>query len=102
MCSKPENRAEVAKLITDRSFTGAKPKKKGAPIDKFTRPGIVGDYDYGGFDDKSVAKSLTQRFSLISLLTFPNSQENTPRLCGAQKYLVNDSSGSLGTDSENS
>ena len=49
-CSKPENREEVAKLITDRSFTGAKPKK--GPIDKFTRPGIVGEYDYGGFDDK--------------------------------------------------
>ena len=49
-CSKPENREEVAKLITDRSFTGAKPKK--GPIDKFTRPGIVGEYDYGGFDGK--------------------------------------------------
>jgi len=46
------NRAEVAKLITDRSFTGAKPKNK-ALQSKFTRPGIVGDYDYGGFDDKS-------------------------------------------------
>ena len=51
-CSKPENRPEVAKLITDRSFTGAKPKKKGAPIDKFTRPGMVGEYNYGGFDGK--------------------------------------------------
>ncbi|MBR8833875.1 MAG: ABC transporter substrate-binding protein [Stigonema ocellatum SAG 48.90 = DSM 106950] len=49
-CSKPENRPEVAKLITERSFTGARPKKKGAPIDKFTRPGIVGEYNYGGFD----------------------------------------------------
>lgn len=49
-CSKPENRAEVAELITDRSFTGAKPKK--GPIDKFTRPAIVGDYNYGGFDEK--------------------------------------------------
>jgi len=50
-CSKPENRAEVAKLITDRSFTGARPKQ--GPIDKFTRPGIVGEYSYGGFDDKN-------------------------------------------------
>ena len=58
-CSKPENRPEVAKLITDRSFTGAKPKKPGAPIDKFTRPAIVGEYNYGGFDDKQrIAKSL--------------------------------------------
>lgn len=51
-CSKPENRDEVAKLITERSFTGARPRKPGAPIDKFTRPGIVGEYDYGGFDNK--------------------------------------------------
>lgn len=51
-CSKPENRDEVAKLITERSFTGARPRKPGAPIDKFTRPGIVGEYDYGGFDGK--------------------------------------------------
>ena len=51
-CGKPENRDEVAKLITERSFTGARPKKAGAPIDKFTRPAIVGEYDYGGFDDK--------------------------------------------------
>jgi nitrate/nitrite transport system substrate-binding protein len=49
-CSKPENRAEVAELITDRSFTGAKPKK--GPVDKFTRPAILGEYNYGGFDDK--------------------------------------------------
>ena len=49
-CSKPENRPEVAELITDRSFTGAKPKK--GPVDKFTRPGIVGEYNYGGFDGK--------------------------------------------------
>lgn len=50
-CSKPENREEVAKLLTERSFTGAKPKK--GPVDKFTRPGIVGEYNYGGFDDKN-------------------------------------------------
>ena len=50
-CSKSENRAEVAELITDRSFTGAKPKK--GAIDKFTRPGIVGEYNYGGFDGKN-------------------------------------------------
>ncbi len=49
-CSKPENRSEIAALLTERSFTGAKPKK--GAIDKFTRPGIVGEYNYGGFDDK--------------------------------------------------
>jgi len=47
-CSNPQNRAEVAKLITDRAFTGAKPKR--GAVDKFTRPGIVGEYNYGGFD----------------------------------------------------
>jgi nitrate/nitrite transport system substrate-binding protein len=55
-CSKPENRPEVAKLITDRSFTGARPKNKKAPIDKFTRPGIVGEFNYGGFDGKDRTK----------------------------------------------
>jgi nitrate/nitrite transport system substrate-binding protein len=51
-CSKPENRQEVAQLITDRSFTGAKPKQPGASITKFTAPGILGEYNYGGFDGK--------------------------------------------------
>jgi nitrate/nitrite transport system substrate-binding protein len=41
-CSKPENRPEVAKIIAQRSFTGVKPK--------LTQPGIVGNYNYGGFD----------------------------------------------------
>ena len=49
-CSKPENRSEISALLTERSFTGAKPKK--GAIDKFTRPAIVGDYNYGGFDGK--------------------------------------------------
>jgi nitrate/nitrite transport system substrate-binding protein len=63
-CSKPENRLEVAKLITARSFTGAKPRKCAAPsvinpedvdtlpecVAQFTSPGIVGNYNYGGFD----------------------------------------------------
>lgn len=49
-CSKPENRSEISALLTERSFTGAKPKK--GAIDKFTRPAIVGDYNYGGFDEK--------------------------------------------------
>lgn len=43
-CSKPENRPEVAEIISQRSFTGVKPK--------LTEPGIVGNYNYGGFDDK--------------------------------------------------
>jgi nitrate/nitrite transport system substrate-binding protein len=61
-CSKPENRAEVATLITDRAFTGAKPKQ--GPVDKFTRPGIVGQYNYGGFDgkDRIIASTDTTLF----------------------------------------
>ena len=65
-CSQPENREEVAKLITARSFTGAKPRKCVTPtvinpsdvsklpecVSKFTSPGIVGNYNYGGFDGK--------------------------------------------------
>ncbi|MCP2728687.1 ABC transporter substrate-binding protein [Limnofasciculus baicalensis] len=51
-CSNPKNRPEVATFITNPSFTGAKPKKPGLPIDKFTRPGIVGEYNYGGFDNQ--------------------------------------------------
>jgi nitrate/nitrite transport system substrate-binding protein len=49
-CSEPKNRPEVAQLISARTYTGAKPRNPGAAIDKFTRPGIVGDYSYGGFD----------------------------------------------------
>ncbi|HEY9877211.1 MAG TPA: CmpA/NrtA family ABC transporter substrate-binding protein, partial [Leptolyngbyaceae cyanobacterium] len=43
-CGKPENREEVAQLISERSFTGAKPK--------LTSPAILGNYNYGGFDDR--------------------------------------------------
>lgn len=41
-CSRAENRREVARIISQRAFTGAK--------NEYTRPGIVGDYNYGGFD----------------------------------------------------
>jgi len=43
-CSKPENRAEVAQIISQRSFTGANIK--------YTEAGIVGNFNYGGFDDQ--------------------------------------------------
>lgn len=41
-CGDPANREEVARIISQRSFTGANVK--------YTRPGIVGHYNYGGFD----------------------------------------------------
>lgn len=44
-CSRPENRDEVSRIIAARSYTGAKPA--------FTRPAIVGDYNYGGFDNQN-------------------------------------------------
>ncbi|BAY56574.1 twin-arginine translocation pathway signal [Leptolyngbya boryana NIES-2135] len=40
-----QNREEVAQIISARSYTGANVK--------FTRPAIVGDYNYGGFDGKN-------------------------------------------------
>jgi len=43
-CSNPYNREEVAKIITNKSFTGASLK--------LTRAAIVGEYNYGGFDGK--------------------------------------------------
>jgi nitrate/nitrite transport system substrate-binding protein len=43
-CSDPANRAEVATIISQRSFTGANIK--------YTEPGIVGNYNYGGFDNQ--------------------------------------------------
>jgi len=43
-CSNLANREEVAQIVSERSFTGAKPE--------LTRAGIVGDYNYGGFDNK--------------------------------------------------
>jgi nitrate/nitrite transport system substrate-binding protein len=50
-CSNPNNREEVANIISQRSFTGA--------AVKYTRPGIVGTYNYGGFDNQPrIANSL--------------------------------------------
>jgi nitrate/nitrite transport system substrate-binding protein len=44
-CSQPAHREEVATIISQRTFTGAKVQ--------YTRPGIVGNYNYGGFDNQS-------------------------------------------------
>jgi nitrate/nitrite transport system substrate-binding protein len=43
-CSLPENRQEVAQIISQRSYTGAAPA--------ITSAGIVGNYNYGGFDNQ--------------------------------------------------
>ncbi|NJK29700.1 MAG: ABC transporter substrate-binding protein [Acaryochloris sp. SU_5_25] len=44
-CSEPNHREEVAKIISQRAFTGANLR--------YTRPGIVGNYNYGGFDHQA-------------------------------------------------
>jgi nitrate/nitrite transport system substrate-binding protein len=41
-CGNPAHKEEVVKIISQRSFTGANVK--------YIRPGIIGDYRYGGFD----------------------------------------------------
>jgi nitrate/nitrite transport system substrate-binding protein len=43
-CSNPAHRAEVATIISQRNFTGSAPK--------YTQPGILGNYNYGGFDEQ--------------------------------------------------
>lgn len=43
-CSNPANREEVATIISQRTFTGAAPK--------YTQPGIMGNFNYGGFDNQ--------------------------------------------------
>lgn len=43
-CGDPANRAEVAEIISARAFTGAKAD--------FTKPALVGEYNYGGFDGR--------------------------------------------------
>jgi nitrate/nitrite transport system substrate-binding protein len=72
-CSDSKNRAEVAQIITDRSFTGAKPKT--GAIDKFTRPGIVGDYNYGGFDGK---ERLVKEPSTTLFFDLPDNLKSIP------------------------
>lgn len=44
-CGASANREEVARIISQRSFTGADVK--------YTRPGIVGNFNYGGFDQQT-------------------------------------------------
>ncbi|WP_421656656.1 ABC transporter substrate-binding protein [Leptothermofonsia sp. ETS-13] len=79
-CSKPENQEEVAQLITNRSFTGARPKT--GPIDQFTRPAILGEYNYGGFDskDRTVKSEDTTIF-----FDFPS---NLPKLPGEHSTFL--------------
>lgn len=66
-CSKPENHAEVAQIISERSYTGAAPK--------ITRAGIVGDYNYGGFDDR---KRLVKSLETTLFFDLPEEVSNIP------------------------
>jgi nitrate/nitrite transport system substrate-binding protein len=93
-CDKPENRPEVAQMITNRSFTGARPRTcKVPPIineanrlslpactTKFTGPGIVGNYNYGGFDDQQrlrQSRYTTVFFDLPPELPHPTHDHST-------------------------
>ncbi|TVP42519.1 MAG: twin-arginine translocation pathway signal protein [Gemmatimonadales bacterium] len=49
-CDRPENREELARLVSARAFTGADAR--------FTRAALVGDYAYGGFDGAERRKDL--------------------------------------------
>lgn len=66
-CSKPKNHAEVAQIISERSYTGAAPK--------ITRAGIVGDYNYGGFDDR---KRLVKSLETTLFFDLPEEVSNIP------------------------
>ncbi|KOR35922.1 MULTISPECIES: CmpA/NrtA family ABC transporter substrate-binding protein [Planktothricoides] len=60
-CSKPENKQEVAQIISQRSFTGANIK--------YTEPGIVGSYNYGGFDRQTRIKNSPETTLFFDLST---------------------------------
>jgi nitrate/nitrite transport system substrate-binding protein len=66
-CSKPENRPEVAQIVSEKSFTGAKPN--------ITSAGIVGDYNYGGFDDK---KRIVKSLETTLFFEIPKDVSNVP------------------------
>jgi nitrate/nitrite transport system substrate-binding protein len=73
-CSQPQNREEVATIISQRSFTGAKPK--------FTRPAIVGDYNYGGFDGEP------RKINSIDTTIFFDIPANIPEPTGAHSTFM--------------
>lgn len=71
-CDDPNHRAEVSEIISARAFTGAPPK--------FTSPAIVGDYNYGGFDNQPrITKSpeTTVFFNLPDDLPHPEGDHST-------------------------
>lgn len=67
-CSNPKNREEVAQIISKRSFTGAKIE--------LTRPGIVGDFNYGGFDGQ---KRQVKTLETTIFFDFPDGVSSIPR-----------------------
>ena len=66
-CSNSDHREEVAKIISQRSFTGADIK--------YTRPGIVGNYNYGGFDGRS---RVTNTLETTLFFDLPSSVSEVP------------------------
>lgn len=71
-CDDPNNRAEVATIISDRAFTGAPPK--------FTEPGLIGNYNYGGFDERDRTRPMpdsTLFFTLPDDFPHPENDHST-------------------------
>ncbi|MGF1539530.1 MAG: CmpA/NrtA family ABC transporter substrate-binding protein [Pleurocapsa sp.] len=66
-CSKPEHRAEVAQIISERSYTGASPA--------ITSAGIVGNYNYGGFDKQ---KRIVDSLATTIFFELPESVSSIP------------------------
>jgi nitrate/nitrite transport system substrate-binding protein len=66
-CSNPAHREEVATIISQRSYTGAKLKH--------TRPGIVGNYNYGGFDNQPL---ITNSLDTTLFFDLPDSISTIP------------------------
>ncbi|MCC5850508.1 MAG: ABC transporter substrate-binding protein [Verrucomicrobia bacterium] len=65
---RPENREEIAELASLRAFTG--------PPAKFTRPALVGEYNYGGFDDQPRIVNLPDATMFFEL---PDRIKGSPR-----------------------
>ncbi|MDX2212430.1 MAG: CmpA/NrtA family ABC transporter substrate-binding protein [Oculatellaceae cyanobacterium bins.114] len=71
-CSEPANRQEVVEIISSRSFTRAKAQ--------YTKPAIVGEYNYGGFDNQpriTKAEDTTVFFKMPADLPHPENDHST-------------------------
>lgn len=71
-CSRIENKEELAKLASERAFTGASVQ--------YTRAALTGDYNYGGFDGverKKYIPDATLFFDLPDYLKYDKNDHST-------------------------